>query len=242
MEFLIAALSLGILSSLHCIGMCGPIALALPVHQMPPGKKLLSILHYNLGRVITYATLGALFGMIGQTFRFFGFQQILSIVIGVLILVGLFASKLPAFAKLGGRFYKPFSALKNKIAALFRKKTFRSFLAIGFLNGLLPCGMVYVAIAGAAATGMIYKGALFMAAFGIGTLPLMAAASYYIHLAGIRARNIVRKAVPVTVAIMAIMFIMRGAGLGLGFISPRIIQSEATSKEHKPQLQCCHKN
>lgn len=90
MEFLIAALSLGFLGSFHCIGMCGPIALALPLDRVSMFKKVAGGITYNLGRVFTYGILGLLFGLLGKGFVIGGYQQVLSIALGVIILLGLF--------------------------------------------------------------------------------------------------------------------------------------------------------
>jgi hypothetical protein len=238
MEFIIAAISLGFLGSLHCIGMCGPIALALPVHHKAPYEKLFSILFYNWGRIVTYSLFGVLFGSIGQSFRFFGYQQIFSILIGVLILILLLLSRF--FPLAGSGTYQLFNSVKNKMAWLFHKHGMHSFFSIGLLNGLLPCGMVYVAIAGAAATGSVYKGALFMAVFGAGTLPLMMALNYFGHIANNRIRNLLRQAVPFTVGIMAILLILRGANIGISYISPKIADNAGEGKKEQV-LKCCHK-
>jgi len=240
MEFLIAAISLGLLGSLHCIGMCGPIALALPVHNKAPREKIISILLYNSGRIITYSLFGLAFGSVGQTFSFFGYQQIFSIFIGALVLLVLLFPRFLSFSKLESKSYKWLSSVKNKMTRLFHRHGLRSFLGIGLLNGLLPCGMVYMAIAGAAATGSVLKGALFMAAFGAGTLPLMMALNYFSHTVGLKARNLLRKAVPVTVAVMALLLILRGANLGINYISPKLVTEEGDAKKESV-LKCCHK-
>ena len=96
MELVLAAISLGLLGSFHCIGMCGPIALALPVHQYSPFKKYLGIFLYNVGRVTTYTFLGIVFGLLGQSFFLGGFQQILSITIGVLLLLSVILTNVRA--------------------------------------------------------------------------------------------------------------------------------------------------
>ncbi|MGZ4043606.1 MAG: sulfite exporter TauE/SafE family protein, partial [Bacteroidia bacterium] len=90
---IVAAISLGLLGSFHCIGMCGPIALALPVHQATVFRKVVAILLYNSGRIITYSLLGLLFGIIGQGFAVFGLQQVLSVSLGTLILLSIILPK-----------------------------------------------------------------------------------------------------------------------------------------------------
>ncbi len=242
MAFLIAAISLGFLGSFHCIGMCGPIALALPVHTMPLSVRVGSILAYNFGRVITYALLGALFGAIGQSLFLFGFQQLLSVILGVIILLGLFLSYgLTAKLKLFSGLNPVFSKFKNVIASKLRQKTISSFFTIGFLNGLLPCGLVYLAIAGAVATGNSIKGSVFMAVFGFGTLPFMFAISYTSHLITLRTRTVIRKMMPVMIGVMALLLVLRGLNLNIKYLSPAIAEQNVTSNTCHKQINCCHK-
>lgn len=243
MNFFLAAISLGFLGSFHCIGMCGPIALALPVHNRSHAEKVIAILTYNLGRIITYSFFGLIFGLIGQSFALFGLQQKLSITLGVVILSGLLVpQKIINNSKLLGRFYNLFIGLKNKISLQFQKQGIRSFFSIGLLNGLLPCGVVYIAIASAIATGSVYSSMVFMAAFGAGTLPFMFAISYTSHLMSINVRNAIRKAMPVMIGMVAVLLILRGLNLGIDYISPKLVEEDkvVNTVPHK-QIQCCHK-
>jgi len=243
MNFFLAAISLGFLGSFHCIGMCGPIALALPVHNRSHSEKTVAILTYNLGRIITYSFFGFIFGMVGQSFAVFGLQQALSVTLGVVILLGLLIpQKIINHSKLLGHFYNLFISLKNKISVQFQKKGIRSFFSIGLLNGLLPCGLVYIAIASAIATGSVFNSIAFMAAFGAGTLPFMFAISYTSHLMSINVRNAIKKAMPVMIGIVAVLLILRGLNLGIDHISPKLTEEKAVvnSTPHK-QIQCCRK-
>jgi len=242
MEILIAAVTLGFLGSFHCIGMCGPIALALPVHQLSRFNRIVSVLAYNFGRIVTYAAFGAVFGVIGQSLSFFGYQQILSIILGVLILVGLvipvkWLNKSAVF----NRFYQLFFKLKSHFNTLFNRKGILVFFSIGLLNGLLPCGFVYLGIAGAIASGSVLSGALFMASFGAGTIPFMLGIGLSSHLITLKARNALRKAVPVMVGVMAVLLILRGMNLGIRFISPQHTIEESCGKSPNETLECCHK-
>jgi len=242
MEFLIAAISLGFLGSFHCIGMCGPIALSLPVNAMPLPKKILSIFAYNFGRIITYTIFGALFGLIGQSFFLFGFQQKLSLTLGLLILLGLIlSSRFVNKPQYSNNIYKMFNNLKTVIAHQFQKRGIKTFFSIGLLNGLLPCGLVYLGIAGAVSTGSVLKGALFMAAFGASTLPLMFAVSYSNHLITLKMRMRIRKLIPGVVGLMAILLVLRGLNLGINYISPRLVEDKTMTIGCKQQLKCCHK-
>ena len=165
---------IGLLGSLHCIGMCGPIALALPTG---PGKSIRFYsgrLLYNFGRVITYSVFGLIFGFIGKNLAIVGLQRWVSIISGVLIIIIVL---LPSAAKTGLIMKLPFGKATQKIkdafGNLFRKGSLSSMLFIGIVNGLLPCGFVYVGIAGAMAVGDVGMGVVYMALFGLGTIPVM---------------------------------------------------------------------
>jgi sulfite exporter TauE/SafE len=229
MEFLIAAFTIGLFGSFHCVGMCGPIALALPVHHLHHFKKYLGILLYNLGRVFTYSLFGLLFGLLGKGFVVAGFQQWLSIGLGASILLFILLPKritngLESF----GFMYRIVNPAKEKMKILFRQSSLQSLFAIGVLNGLLPCGLVYVAVAGAIATASPSSGALFMMSFGLGTIPMMYVLVWSGSKISIALRNKMRQAVPVFVAAMAVMMILRGLNLGIPYLSPQLDKNDCT--------------
>ena len=173
----ISGLLLGAIGSVHCIGMCGPIALSLPVVSERPSSKFLGTLLYNAGRIFTYAVLGALFGLVGSGFSIIGLQQWLSISLGLLILVFLVVpSRHFTHSNLGS---KLMMQLRQNLARFFARRNYESLFSIGLLNGILPCGMVYMAVAAAIATSAVAKSSLFMAAFGLGTLPVMWSLSFF---------------------------------------------------------------
>lgn len=236
MEFIIAAVALGFLGSFHCVGMCGPIALALPLNRENGFTKVLSAILYNSGRILTYGFFGLLFGLLGKGFVISGYQQALSISIGLLLLVSVFASyiNIPpvGITKL---IYKAISKLKSSLGFLFKQRTYGAIFSIGVLNGLLPCGLVYLAVAGAIATGDAVKGSLFMIGFGAGTLPAMLFISLASQWVDINWRNKIRRAVPVFVVLMAGMLILRGMNLGIPYVSPQLDAKDCT-KHH-----CCSK-
>lgn len=245
MEFLIAAISLGFLGSFHCIGMCGPIALALPINTTNYFHKVLLILSYNFGRIVTYSAFGLLFGLIGMGFAIAGYQQIVSIVIGSLLLLGvIIPSRYFSKYKITSSVFIFFNQIKTALGKLFLKSGHKSLFLIGLLNGLLPCGLVYMAVAGAIATGDITKGVLFMAVFGLGTVPVMLSLPLIGNFISIPVRNQIRKSVPVIVGIMAILLILRGLNLGIPYISPKIDSDTnriASCHSQKTTLDCCHK-
>jgi sulfite exporter TauE/SafE len=236
MEFLLAALSLGFLGSFHCVGMCGPIALALPLSKTSKLARLFGGLIYNFGRILTYSLLGGLFGLLGKTFVIAGYQQSLSITLGLLILIMVFLpeSKLSRL-RLTGEILSVIGRIKNQFSALFLKKNYSSLFFIGLLNGLLPCGLVYLGIVGAIATGDSARGALFMAVFGLGTIPTMLSISLISNSISVGVRNKIRKAVPVFIVVMAVLLILRGLNLDIPYISPKMDKADSTKHT------CCHK-
>lgn len=222
-EVITAGLVLGALGSFHCVGMCGPLALSLPLKGKNNAVRFFSSLLYNAGRVTTYSLLGALVGLIGHSIAFFGYQQWLSISLGVTILLALALSNYTRSAKLSLPWLNHFfTGIRRQLGFLYKKDHALVSYLIGLLNGLLPCGLVYMAIAGAVATGSVGNSSLFMAAFGLGTLPVMWAISFFGNYlaAGIRLK--IRKLYPYILAMMACLLILRGLGLGIPYVSPKI--------------------
>lgn len=233
MAFFIAAFSLGFLGSFHCIGMCGPIALALPVHNKPQAQKTFMIVMYNLGRMLTYALLGALVGTIGQTIAYAGYQQALSITIGALLLGGLIVPRLFSFQRFTPAVItKLFGKLRQVLSNILRQSKTSTLFGLGMLNGLLPCGLVYMGLAGAAATGSWTEGALFMFIFGSGTVPVMLSLPLAGSFITVNTRNQIRKTVPVVVALTACLLILRGMNLGIPYLSPEFNQQEKSISCH----------
>lgn len=220
---ILSAFAIGLFGSLHCIGMCGPIAFALPVAQQTSLGFLTGRLLYNFGRVISYIFMGVIFGLLGGKVLMSGFQQTLSIGLGIIIIVYVLLpqknkSKILSFLPVQ-RFTNP---LKHSIQKLFGRGTNPSLLLIGILNGFLPCGFVYLGLAGAAAAGDAVSGGLFMMLFGFGTVPVMFVASYFGKVLSIDIRKKLLKAVPVFAVLLAMIFILRGMNLGIPFISPKL--------------------
>ena len=215
---------IGILGSLHCIGMCGPLALALPSAGQDRADYAMGRVLYNIGRVLTYAAMGIVFGLIGKTFALAGLQRGVSIAAGLFILaaaLGWHRLTSPSFGFLRGAWSK-----------LIAQRSRTALFAIGLLNGLLPCGLVYVALAGAAATGSAAGGAVFMLAFGAGTIPAMLAVSLSGKLVHVGLRQKFHRMVPVTLGVLSVLFILRGMSLGIPYVSPDL----SPAAEHS----CCH--
>ena len=219
---LASALALGLLGSLHCLGMCGPIAFMLPLDRTNKAKKLGQIGIYHFGRALAYASLGLVFGFIGKGLYLFGFQQKLSIVIGaIMIILVLLPAKYLQKMGVAKPVYRLLSKVKSKLGSELRKKTPDTFLTIGFLNGFLPCGLVYMALLGAIALGNPWEGALYMVLFGVGTIPLMTSAVFFSSFLKGNTRRMVQKLVPFFVVIIGALFILRGMGLGILYMSPK---------------------
>ncbi|MBQ4819649.1 sulfite exporter TauE/SafE family protein [Aquimarina sp. MMG016] len=217
-----SALILGLLGSFHCIGMCGPIAFMLPVDRSNTIKKFLQIFLYHFGRLLAYSIIGLFFGFIGKSLNIFGMQQWLSISIGILmIILVLIPSKLLMKYNVSKPVYRIISKLKNALGRELKKKTPDTFLTIGFLNGFLPCGLVYMAVFGTIAMGTLFQGSLYMLLFGLGTIPLMTVTVYLGNILKGKVRQRIQKAIPVFVVIIGLLFIVRGLGLGIPYLSPK---------------------
>ncbi len=228
---LFTALIFGFISSLHCVGMCGPIAMMLPVDKDSSLKKWLQIATYQLGRVVAYASLGLLFGLLGSGFFFAGFQQQLSIVVGIfIIIVAVVPEKKIAAYNFSKPIYSFISKVKSKLGAQFKNKSFKSLFLIGLFNGYLPCGMVYVALFGAMAMNHVFLGSLYMILFGLGTIPIMVVVINFFKSTSFTFNAKFQKAIPFFMIFMGVLFIVRGFGLNIPYFSPSImnlhIQSE----------------
>lgn len=227
---LLSALILGFMGSLHCVGMCGPIAFMLPVDRTNNYKKFGQIFIYHFGRLLAYGIIGLIFGLLGKGLSIFGLQQKLSIAIGALmILVVLIPYKSFNKYNLSKPIYKIISKVKNQLGKELKKKSPDTFLTIGFLNGFLPCGLVYMALFASIAMGDALQGSLYMVLFGVGTLPLMTAAIYFSNLLKGGVRQKVQRAIPVFVVIIGVLFILRGLGLGIPYVSPAPVTELASS-------------
>lgn len=226
----LAGLSIGVFGSFHCAGMCGPLALSLPINQFNERYKTGAVLLYNLGRAITYSIIGLVFGLLGTSFELFKMQQYLSIFAGVFILFLLFFSS-SIFANWSPLTTYSLQVKKRLSAFLKNDKTIMSYLSIGILNGLLPCGLVYVAVAAAVASGGILHSGLLMFSFGIGTIPMMGFTMIFGKYMSGTLKNRLNKISPFLIGMVAILLILRGLNLGIPYMSP---------KEEGHRKTCCH--
>ncbi len=201
--------------------MCGPIAFALPVDRTNKSKMAFQTFLYHFGRLSSYSLIGLIFGLVGKGLYLAGFQQRLSILMGVLmILIVLIPVQFFNKYNFSKPLYKFIGYVKTKLGFYLKRKTNSTFLAIGFFNGFLPCGLVYMALIGAIAASDAINGSIYMFLFGLGTVPMMSAAVLAGNFLKISIRNKIQKAIPVFVVIIGLLFILRGLGLGIPYVSP----------------------
>ena len=216
--FLWTAFIMGLVGSLHCAGMCGPIAISLPyrVGLQPKEETFFKILTYNLGRVLTYALMGLVFGFIGKSFFTMGIQKYLLIVLAiVLILIALFSIDIESLS-LKISFINKFNTfIKKKLSFSMKNTTIVSFFYIGILNGFLPCGLVYMAIVASISVGSVFQAVFYMILFGFGTMPMMMALGFGGNLVSMRFRTFLRRMYPVFMIAFAVLFLLRAFKIGL---------------------------
>lgn len=223
---LLSGFTLGATGSLHCVGMCGPLSLALPVHHLSKAQKFFSLLLYQFGRIVTYAVIGLVFGLAGRTIYMAGYQQWFSIIMGISILAMAalyFLQHKTVHLKFLNGFYLFVQQLMSRILRS-SPGTF-SFLWMGMANGLLPCGMIYIALATTLSLTSLAESVSFMAMFGAGTLPAMMLVGYAGQMIKPEWRFTLRKLVPVFISLMGVILILRGMNLGIPFISPVLPQA-----------------
>lgn len=223
------AFLLGFAGSAHCAGMCGPLALALPRLEPTAWRHVAGRLAYNLGRVVTYGALGLVFGLVGRSLALVGVQRWVSLALGVALLAGVLAARVDLF-RLPLRGVGTW--VKNAMGPWLRRRGLGALTVLGALNGLLPCGLVYVACFGAAATGGVLTAIEYMLVFGLGTVPMMLG----LGLAGgalpapLRLR--LQRAIPYCLALVGVLLILRGLALGIPYLSPNLAATPAAA--------CCH--
>lgn len=221
MSYLYLAFFMGMFGSVHCALMCGPLVLALPAAGKSAWMVVFNRVIYQVGRIMTYAVLGLILGYIGNSIAMKGWQQAISLITGVfLVLMGLF--------NLFSRYFPGVIRRQQKIMqpvirqmGLWLYKPGGSWMA-GVLNGLLPCGMVYMALAAALNADTVLGGAWFMAFFGLGTFPMMIGIALLGSVVKGRVRFNMSRWLPAMLLIMGVWFLLRGANLDIPMLSPLI--------------------
>lgn len=217
------AFFLGLAGSLHCAAMCGPLMLALPMSRAARWEAAAQVMIYQLGRIGTYGALGVLFGLLGKGVALAGFQQALSILAGGLLLVAAFFAvewERAALSMPGIRALTQW--VQRRIATILHRHPRGASLAVGMLNGLLPCGLVYAAVAGAISMTSGLGGSVFMVLFGLGTLPLL----FVLMISGQRLggawRARLRVVQPALLVVAGMLLLSRGLHLDLSLFESAV--------------------
>jgi uncharacterized protein len=221
------AFLLGFLGSVHCVAMCGPLAIVFA----PRKNQIVSRLLQNSGRISTYVALGAVLGGIGQQFDFFKLQQTLSLTMGILLLVFALSTLVQKKAS-----FLVHSKVISKLNKWFNPLEYNGMLRyflFGMVNGLLPCGLTYMALASALTFADVAQSASFMFFFGLGTLPSMYLVGRYGKYLVDKFIVIQKYVMPSIVYIVAFVLIIRGLGLGIPYLSPEETKTG--------EVKCCHK-
>ncbi|MEM9050901.1 MAG: sulfite exporter TauE/SafE family protein [Bacteroidota bacterium] len=226
---ILPALGLGFAGSLHCVGMCGPIAMAIPVGGGSRSEQIRNYLLYHFGRISAYAILGFLFGVLGFGLNLAGVQQGLSLSVGIFMVAFIWVPKL--FGNMNGGLSKLQSRVTGFMAKRLKSNRPAALLGLGFFNGLLPCGFVYLALAGALVSYNPVDGALFMAVFGLGTIPALLTLALTGRKFGSVLKARFKKLAPILATAIAVLFILRGLGLGIPYVSPELVQAVQSTNE-----------
>jgi len=206
------AISMGLISSFHCVGMCGPIALALPVNKGTRARRIAGVLVYNAGRALTYATFGMVIGTLGASLAWLGVLRYASVVVGMAMLAYVcWPSALGQRLHMPLFWQKTIGRLKHQMGFYLKKTDLTGMLLLGMLNGAIPCGMVYMALMSSIATGSTWGGGAFMALFGLGTMPAMLALGVAKTQLTPALRTRFRRLTPVLMALAGIWLVARGA-------------------------------
>ena len=224
-----AGLVLGFFGSLHCIGMCGPLVIAMPADMGGHVRFVAGRLSYNLGRVMTYMGIGGLLGLAGGSIPMPEVQRAISVMAGVFVVVaallpyiGGAAVRIASLDRIGG-------FVSRRISRMMSNSSFPAMFGLGLLNGLLPCGFVYLGLAGALASGSAADGMIFMGAFGTGTVPAMFGVSLFPRLVSSEFRQKALRVLPVFTLLVGLILILRGLNLGIPYLSPKLQMPTAQS-------------
>jgi hypothetical protein len=221
-----AALAMGFLGSLHCVGMCGPIALAMPYGRFKTTKSIIARILYQLGRLSTYALLGLALGMMGLSIKMFGGQQYLSIALGTTLILAVLTPILFRRLKhklLTTRFN---NWVKNSLGKTIKIDSYLAFWFTGMLNGLLPCGLVWLALATALALSNGFESAVFMFFFGLGTVPALLGVLGTFQWLRSRISFSFNRISNIVALAIAVLLIVRGLNMG-NYFSPYFDYDEA---------------
>lgn len=231
----IAPLLMGFAGSFHCVGMCGPIALAVGSKKVS-NRFLINRMLYNLGRVVTYSILGLLLGVFGSTMNYAGWQQMISVLAGIFILLFASSTFRPSkFSNINFLSAKIYSSLKTMFSSLLKKESSVKWFSLGVVNGILPCGFVYLALGVAVLQTGIVNVVLFMSLFGLATIPAMLALTLAGGFINSKWKFRFNKLAPYIASLVAVLLILRGLNLGIPYLSPQIIHEHS----NEVMMECC---
>ena len=221
---ILGAFLLGLFSSLHCVGMCGPIVMMLPLNHKSKTQKYVQIALYHVGKLLSYGILGLVFGLFGKGLFLAGVQQNLSIILGIAMIVfTLVPEKKLAQFNLSKPIYKLIQKLKSTLGQQFHKKSNTSLFLIGTLNGFLPCALVYIALFGATTAQNVTQSVAYMASYGLGTIPLLTLVALGAHQLKSLTKTKFSYLIPIFSITLGLLFIVRGLGLAIPYVSPSVV-------------------
>lgn len=231
---IVAGILIGLAGSLHCVGMCGPIAVALPGGAASGWRYVAGRSGYLVGRIITYSAIGAVVGAGAGAVTIAGSESVVSIVAGsLMVATGVLQLVWHRSVLPQGPLLRLTTPVRTALQRLLQHHRVAALTGIGMLNGLLPCGLVLSAALGAAAVGdpvsTPWSGAAFMAAFGLGTLPSMGLLSFGGGWLLQRLPSY-RIAMPVVAFLLGALLVVRGMNLGIPMVSPPAPEQEHTAE------------
>lgn len=230
----IMALLMGLTGGLHCAGMCGPIMLFMPFHHFAGWRKVLALAAYHLARISVYAAMAVVLFSFKGAFRP-EVQRYVSMVLGGVLLVAGIVTFLPAgFSRTVKLPWSEF--VRRKLGKFIGNPSMSSIMMSGALNGLLPCGLVYMALSASITLPGPWEAALFTYLFGMGTVPLLVAIAVVGRRVSFFRGVTFRRLTPVVVFSFGCLFLLRGMNLGIPYLSPKVAVAKG-----KVVHSCCHK-
>jgi len=229
----VMAFLMGFTGSLHCAGMCGPIVWIMPFQVFSGFQKILAIVLYHIGRISVYALMAVLLHSFKGLFDP-RVQQYVSIFSGVLLLIAGMLTFVPGH---NIKFKLPWSEpVKKMLGKVIGNPGMGAITAAGVLNGLLPCGLVYMALSATMVMPAATDAAVLMYVFGVGTMPMLVGITLLKSKMNFVKGVQIKRLAPVIVFSFGMLFVLRGLNLGIPYLSPKV---EITAKEVKSS--CCHK-
>lgn len=232
--------ALGLVSSLHCVTMCGPLVLSysLPLGSRKFSEQIFAHLSYNFGRILTYSALGAIAGLFGSTVGFVGqlagFENVAAIAAGIMMIIAgvlmldlVPSKKLQKFNPLlyTSRFLKP---LGSRISS----NSVGSKFSLGLILGFMPCGLIYAALLKSMATGTIVAGSLTMTAFGLGTSISLLGIGIFSSAFSLKIARYGNRLAAISVLLLGLFLVTRG-------VMPLMNAAHADSQA-KEAVPACH--